>query len=598
MNTNSKIFGKINQEVRDFKNDEVPIADGYEFNQKERIHQNTRYYNSRFAKGEIDSEGFRKFFYNIVKNPCNSATKAISFEPKDIMIAPAAGQSSLKAWIMDLDFRHWVKENEFSSLLGEIFHDLPIHGSVVLKKVGDKLEKVDLRNLINEQSADSLKQASYVIEQHFYSPSEFRKVAEGWENKEEVLRNFQHNDDRYIRVFERYGELPESYIEEGGDPDKYVYSRFIAYVPETGTKKGKPSISSSTGYSTGGIKLNAVKIDPEKEFPYREIHMEKIPGRWLGVGRIEVLEDPQIRTNEIINLRVKSSYITSLNLWQSRDDNFKKNLLKEVENGDVITAMDRIERVPTEDRDLSAFDLEERKWKQNINENTYNYDIARGQRPPAGTPLGAAKMAANMIDSHFQQIQKRVARKIKKILYEDIIPNFKKEKEHFVKLAGNDLEKLRKLITETETNKRILEHVKEKNVVPTVEEKLAIKKKVEESIKTDTLRIPENFYDDLKYDIDIIITGEERDIRLQSSNISMILQNIQQDPELLTDPAKRKLLSKLLETIGMDIHDIAPEPSAEQEMTRQVEQKQRGGGVSAQSMPQSLTASPGENLTV
>ena len=596
--TTNNIFGKINQEVREFQNDDIPISDGFEFNQKDRVHQNIRYYHSQFESGELDSEGYRKFFYNVVKNPCNSASKAIAFEPKDIQIAPTPGHSSLKAWLMDLDFRYWIKENDFSRILGETFHKLPIHGSVVLKKVGDNsLEMVDLRNLINEQSAESLRQASYVIEQHHYSPEEFREVSSGWDNQEKTLKTYRANEDKYIRVLERYGEVPESMIEEGGDPDKYVYSRMIVYMPEGGLKKGKPSISSKNQMSGGGVLLDAVKIDREKEFPYREIHFEKIPGRWLGVGRVEILEDPQIRTNEIMNLRVKSSYISSLNLWQTRDDNFKKNLLKELQNGDVVTAMDRIERVPTEDRDLSAYDLEERKWKKNIDEKSFNFDLVRGERPPAGTPLGSAQMAAEMVDSHFQRIRSRIARSIKDILYEDVIPNFKSSGEHYVKLVGEDLDKLKKLVVKKRTKNELFKHIRNKKSIPSKEQMNVIEQRMERKTKEDSVKIPDGFYDDLKYKIDIVITGEERDVRLQSANISMILQNIQQDPEILQDPAKRKLLSKLLETIGMDIHDISPEPTAEEGMKQMVEEK-KGGGISRPSIPQDVGAAPPEDVTI
>ena len=39
--------------------------------------------------------------------------------------------------------------------------------------------------------------------------------------------------------------------------------------------------------------------------PYFEIHMFKVPGRWLGCGIPELLEDPQIRLNEITNQEAK-----------------------------------------------------------------------------------------------------------------------------------------------------------------------------------------------------------------------------------------------------------------------------------------------------
>jgi hypothetical protein len=378
----SNIFRQISNEVQEFKSEEVVIVDNFTFRQKETIEKIIRLYNSRFKDGDTDNEGFKKYFKNIVRNPCHSAMKAIKFTPSDIMIVPAAGQDELKAWIMDRDFKFWMKENQFNKILNRLFLELPVFGTSVLKIVNGKLHFVDLRNIVNEQSADTLKDSSYVIEQHYYSPYELRK--QKWDNINEVIEAWRVSKMPYIRVMERYGEVSEE--EFGGDPNKYTYARFIVYMPESEIDK-----RTRMEPRTGGIILDKAKLKPE-EFPYREFHWEKIPGRWMGVGRVELLADPQVRTNEIVNLRVKSSYVAGLNIWQTRDDNIKKNLIKDIANGQVLTTMDRIEKVPTEERNLSSFVQEESGWLNNRDEMAFTYDTFRGERSPAGTPLGAMQM--------------------------------------------------------------------------------------------------------------------------------------------------------------------------------------------------------------
>ncbi len=578
---NKDFFTQLNSEIEEFKTHKIRIADGYEFNQRERVHSNIRMYNSQFEGGKYDSEGFIKYFKNIVRNPCNSAAKAIKFKPSDILLSPSPGQSSLIVWLMNLDLRYWFKTKKFNRFLNRLFRDIPIMGSVVIKKVLDEFHFVDLRNLVNEQSADNLKQATYIIEQHYYSINELRQKKGLWENTEQTIDEHRSTQDKYIRVLERWGEVPEDVVKKGGNPEKYVYAQAIAYSPDKSYYDGKKPIASDMQNTRGQILF--AKEKSLEEFPYREFHWEKIPGRWLGVSRIELLQDPQVRTNEITNLRVKSSYFAALNVFQSRDDTFKKNLLKEVANGDVLSIMDRIERIPTEERNLAAFDLEERGWAGSRDENSFNYDIVRGERMPAGTPLGSAQMAAAMITSYFEQIQEDIASEIKELIYNDIIPGFKKQKEHYIKLVGEDLDKYHKVVVEYKLVDELMRFLKNKKRVPNKVQYDAIKQILMDRKKKEDIKAPD--YSNVKYNIDIVITGQDKDLRMQATNMAMVLQAIQQDQTVLTDPAKRKVFGKLLDSVGININEI--DTQEERPIERQVQEKM-GGGISRPSMPTTM----------
>jgi len=576
----SNIFRQISNEVQEFKSEEVVIVDNFTFRQKETIEKIIRLYNSRFKDGDTDNEGFKKYFKNIVRNPCHSAMKAIKFTPSDIMIVPTAGQDELKAWIMDRDFKLWMKENKFNKFLNRLFLELPVFGTAVVKIVNKKLHFVDLRNLVNEQSADSLKDSSYVIEQHYYSPHELRNKK--WDNIEEVIEKWRTTDVPYIRIMERYGEVSEE--EFGGDPNKYVYSRYIVYIPETDMeRRNRLEVHKS------GIILDKTKLKPE-EFPYREFHWEKIPGRWMGIGRVELLVDPQVRTNEIVNLRVKSSYVAGLNIWQTRDDNIKKNLLKDIANGQVLTTMDRIEKVPTEERNLSPFVQEEQSWLSNRDEVGFTYDTFRGERSPAGTPLGAMQMSVEMMASYFEHIRESIAADMKEIIYNDVIPMFKSSAEHYIRLVGEDLDKWHELKAKTLTSMELLSFILKNNQMPTTVQQDIIKQTIKDKTKEDggSLFVPKEYYKDLKYAIDIVITGQDRDMRVQAANMAMALQTMIADPTVLTDPAKRKIFGKQLEAVGINIADITPEEMTPSQQPVAERAERQGGGISAPSMPQNV----------
>lgn len=576
------IFKQLNKEIEDFKTKDSTVIDKFTFNQKKIIEKVIRLYHSQFEKGEIDSEGFRKYFLNIVRNPCDVATKAISFGQSDINIIPAPGQNHRKAWLLDRDVKHWMKTNGFSKVLKRVFYELPIFGSVVLKKVQGKLHVVDLRNLIVEQSADTLLQSSYVIEQHFMSPHEVRKM--GWDSEkvEEAIKLWRETKKPFLRIYERRGEVPESWLKDNGDENNYVRSRFIVFSPQT---KDHGHVD-NYGFPKEGVVLKKNKESVE-DFPYREIHWEKIPGRWLGVGRVELNADPQVRTNEITNLRVKASYFAALNIWQSRDTSAPKNLVHEVANGEILNVISEVTRIPTEERNLQAYGQEEQRWIQSRDENSMAFDVVRGERLPAGTPLGSAQLAAQMTSSYFDDIRERIAIEIRDIIKRDVIKDFLSENsnEHYVRLVGEDFEHFTSLIIIEKTNRELLDFVKRNKKVPTQTQYEAIRGSVSEKErggKESSMKVPSNFYD-VDYDVDIVITEEQRKMQARAANMTTVLQAIQQDETLLTDPSKRRIFSQLLSSIGMSLADVeGPETGQVGGVEASArENKLRGGGISA-----------------
>lgn len=570
----------INQEIEDFKSKDIQIVPGYYFNQKSMIERVYLYFNSKYATGEIDDEGDRKYFYNIVRNPCKVFSKAVDFDTKNIRLLTTSGGNSMKTWYMERDLRYWMKKENFGSVLNKVFEELPKFGSVVLKIVNNKPKLVDLRNFFCSQTADTLDDAVFITEIHPYNVSQFRKAAKkmNWENVEEAIDKFREmKDTDYINVYERYGE-----IEENGE---YKYKRvFIADV-------GKDEYDQATGQlvSSRGVELKQDEVD---KHPYWEFHKEKILGRWLGVGVVEELIEPQIRNNEIANLQAKTSYWAALRIFQTRDAGVNRNLYTDVQTGEILTVDSEITQVDMSDRNLAFFNQEYVKWLKNRDELSFSYDVVQGERLPAGTPLGSARMAISQAMSYFQQVQQNIAMTVKKMLFDVVIPDFQRisTREHTLRLVGKDLDNYVNLIKDEMVNieitKQLLKHSLGKVPFPMEKDKEIIGLALEERIKRGNeqlIDIPKDFYKDIKYDIEIDIVGESEDTRVKNATMFAILQAITADPTITTDPAKRNILFALAEGGGLNPNDLFPAETSSP-MSVQPEMSRAGGGVSRPDM--------------
>lgn len=585
---NIPLIKVINQEIEAFRSKQSQIVPGLFFNQWEILQRIFFYYNSRFSRGgssmdPIDEDGDRMYFYNIVKNPCKVFSKAIDFDTKNIRLLTTGGGDPLKTWFMERDLKFWMRDKEFGKVLNRIFRELPIYGTVVLKMVNGMPYFVDLRNLVVEQSADSLDDMNYIIEVHNLSIGSFRKVGKemkwGEDKIGETIREFRKMKDvSHIRLYERYGEVEEL---QADGTRKYSYKR--TFLADVGVDEYDQRGELSAEHA--GVEISSEEWEGH---PYREIHAEKMAGRWLGIGVVETLFEPQIRQNQLANLQSKASSWLSLHIFQTRDQAFNRNLSIDSRNGEVLNTDSEVHEVVVADRNLDHFNAEHTKWLTNRDELTFSYDVVQGERLPAGTPLGSAQIAQAQTLSYFEQIQENIALDIKQILYEDIIPKFEEEqnKEHTLRLVGQDLDQYIQMIK----NQLVMEEIVRQainslggNPFPSSAEKDLAEVAITEAFrqgKEQLLPIPKGFYKGLKYDVDIDITGESVDTRVRAATKFAILQAITADPTMTTDPVKRKILFSYMEDGGINPNELfEPQGKTMNDMTPP--EGRAGGGVSA-----------------
>jgi len=528
-------FETIQRKMSEYEKDiTMNFTPSYATTQESIISLIDNYWVSKYRDSGKDSLGFQKPFYNIVINPTEVASKMIDVDTKDIKVIAEDGKSYYPVWFFTKELRDWMKEKNFGKLLNEIVYQLPKYGTVVLKKSGEDVNIVPLQNLINNPIVRQLDD-DLIIEQHIETKQQFKKRKWDKEAINEAVADMEEND-KDITYYEAYGDFSDD-ISTG--ENYFIFSEL-------------------------GVELFRAKLD---ECPYKEVHWDKLEGRWLGRGQVEKLFEAQIHLNKIANYKAQSLHWTSKRIFQTRDDTVEKNLMVDIQNGDIMRINSEITPIANEERNIHAYREEEESWGQLIDKLGFSYDTMRGQRPPAGTPLGTTQIQTAMASGFFDLKQEDVGLFLRDLILGWLIPMFEKNKKskHEIMVSNfseEELAHLREMIIEDKANKAIMEYITKSGNIPAQGEVDAIKIVVQEKTKKEkSITIPKDFYSNLKYKIDVVITGEQIDLASKMSGAQVALQILGSNPTILQDPKTKKYFMQLMEAIGMNPLDVQEEES-------------------------------------
>lgn len=535
----------------------VEMPGGWHFDHLKTLKLIELMYNSKFESGEFDNKGFKKFFFNIVKPACDIASKYIDLDTKDINLISEKSNEDLKVWLLSHDLKQWMKEEDFGKLLNEIVADLPKYGSVVLKKSKGKVKKVNLHNLRFDPTSESLESSPFVCEIHLMTRAELLKMPWDKAAKKEVLA--QEASEPYIKIYECY----EYNLEDGKKWNRTILGDLYCVAGDDGgiVKSIESSINNDMNdVLLPGIVLHEDQID---ELPYREVHWERIVGRWLGRGFVELLTDNQIAENEAENLERKALYWKALQIFQTRDESVGRNIMTDVENGDILKIQSEVTPVAKENSDLAAFNSTRARWSDSTQRLTFSFDISRGENLPSRTPLGVANIQASSVVSFFEGKQEVLGLFLRQLILNDVIPDFKYQnrKHHLLTVSSDapNFEKMVRFQAKLQLEEAEKAYEEETGFIPNPDQSEFELSTIEDELRSRRnlrFEIPDGFYDDAKFTIDVLITGEQLNLSARNSFLQFAIQTISSNPAVMQNKGTRTALFKLLESGGLSPVDL------------------------------------------
>ncbi len=566
------IFATIRFENDQFLYNFISPVPGYPFNQYITLKRIFLYLANRF-ENQSYYLGREKLFFNIVNPPVEVATKMLSIDSKNIKLIPTNPESYFPTYLLEKELRYWLKDSEMGTILNQIAEEAPRYGSVVLEKTKEGARLVDIRRLFLDPSIDYVKDSRFVTTVHYMSDTELRKT--GWDDVDIAIERFattqaaQPFEDQtgnlnimrsspQVKVYKRYGEVPMWWIDptkKGKEGDKMVRSLFIVAGPDFLQRNVAGSV-------IGELGVVLFKSVWRGDYPFKDFHYTKIKGRWLGMGVVEMLFDIQTRFNELKNQKRLSMELSTLHLFQTKDKSLVRNVLTDLENGDLIFSPNGIEPVANEERNLPAFNGEEESYANQVDKLTFAYEAIRGESAPGTQTLGETQINVAQATGVYGFKKKNLRYFLKGFFNDFVLPQLIKDltPEHIMHFTGTsqEIDKLDAAAAELYANE-VLVKAALAGEKPSLDlQNQARQKAIGEYRKLGTsrfLKIKEQFYKDAEFDFDF-------DIENQDTDPNMILQGIQtlfgflQNPAVLQDPRLKMLFFQAAEQFGISPAEI------------------------------------------
>lgn len=590
------IFDAIRQERNDFLYNYIEIVDGYNFNQYNNIKKIHKYYNSHYYDGDYETiNGItrKKVFWNIGKRRATIASKQIDIDTKDFLLISENQATEWNVHLLEKELKVWMKKEKYAKVLNQISDELPIYGSVVLRKTKEGAELIDLRYFFCEQGAESLKKSRYKIIKHLMTPEAMRDMDGSWSNVQEAIDKFAITSTKsyetnsqinvehttpIVEVYERFAEVPQSYFDNAGSlfgdgsksDEKYTYARFIVAGVDNTMLPNPTAQNPQATIHAPGIILFSEEIK-KKDDPFKECHYRKTKGRWQGIGVIEDTFEDQRLINKNKDQEDKAEELASLILFQTATDMAAKNVLTDVDNGEILKAPAPFSRLDNQNHALADMQKRAESIEHHADLTTFNADQLGGAEQPASATLGAVKLQAQTASSVFDYMKEDYGIFLNEFVNDLVMPDLEKEimSEHAFRYAGDMMEMAK--IRDRAVQGYLREQILSTGNIPTQQEYDALVKewtaKYAKQGAHMWVQIERDFFKNLDYELSLEITGEGRDVQAWLNNLMTVFKLISANPLIMQQPVLKRLLYRMLTAMGMSVSELE---NADSEMTQEM----------------------------
>lgn len=573
---------------------DIEIVPGLLFNQYNTIKRVYYYLHNQFESGPFDELGQPKYFFDLMTDRNDQATKNIDLDTKDCYIKAENGGSYLLSWLLRMEFSAYAKETQFGKMLNDLSDDLPDFGTVVWKKCKGEdgyisTQQVDLINIINDPQADCLEDG-IMIERHLMTQSEMRKMKVWNQDAVEALiksgrttiptrfmtatsSEMSHPFNQidtitpYYEVYEYWGEIPKylyDMYQKTIDSKEYIEDQYNFYptqpdVSNQGSNEMVYVMAQVAGVEPGSQEcVLYMKETPQEKFPYKEVHFRRRKGRWLGLGNYELCFDQIEKANEVTNRFFASLRLSLMHLYQTRDALHVKNVMSDLLDGDIIVSKSDISLIPTEIRGLSDYRDEIERIENKCNHLCNTFEVVTGENLPSGTSALLGNQMQASATKLFEYIRQNIGLFIENVFNEWLLPGFadRLTVEHTLELLDtDDLKIYYETIKRKVQYDAIKKFILSTNDFPAPEQLELVGNIAKDQLTKmpKQLLVEEGTYDKknaLKYKLKVIITDENNTKKQNLETLQTLAQTAMANPQGLQDERVMKIIGMTLEEAG------------------------------------------------
>lgn len=561
------IFSYIKSQENSYNTIPVPIVDNYEWNMAKHVKLTTLYLNSRYETGDQDNKPFKQ----IILPKINLEHRAVEFAVKEIDFFIDDPDEYYKSFLVRKFHEKWARANDLAGFLDEMTEQYTDFGGTLVEKI-----KSAVPNVVQFQELAFVDQTNIlsgpICKKLQYTPDKLKEMeSKGWgtfgTTIDELIALAQNTKTttqvngrtidtpmKYIEVYDLYGVLPTKYLYNAEDENvqvsenEYVCQQQVIafYKDHTGERQG--------------VILYRGKAKPGR---YKFFKRDPIFGRALGRGGVEELFEPQVWVNYSEIQKKELLDQASKMIYQTTDGQFHtRNNLSLVEQGEVFVTKDgsTLNQVNTTPINITAFENALNAWDNTAKEISASFDTISGADNKSGTPFRLGLLLNQEAHSLHQYRKGKIGGQFLPEIYRDwVLPEIQKElssgdSEFMANLSLEEMQAVADQVVTATVNKAIVQKILSGNILDYGEVEAMKETYKEIFFKKGNKKFFKIFQDELKdlpIDIEVNVTGEEKNKALMAEKMGAVFTQIAQNSALLDDPRMSKLFNEILESSGL-----------------------------------------------
>lgn len=546
------------------------------------------YLNSKHTSGLTDSKGREKPFFNIVTSAVNIWFRATDIDRKDIKIHPSKSTETLGAFLATCHLQYWMRKENFGAFLNDWGRTLSRYGSAVIKFVdtGTELHKMVIpwnRLITDTVDFDS----SPVIEKLYltaaqlkarkgYKPAMVKKLLDALQARKDLDRQRKDNRNEFIEIYEIHGVLPLSFLTgRTKDEDTYIQQMQVLSFQAV----------DNNGEDWEDYVLMSGR---EKQSPYMITDLIKEDGQTLSIGAVQNLFEAQWMTNHSVKAIKDQLDVASKLVFQTSDGNFiGQNALNSIENGDIlIHAIGMpLTQMQNNSHDITSLQSFAQQWEALGNQINGISDAMLGITPPSGTAWRQTQSLLQESHSLFEIMTENKGLAVEQMMRLFIIPFINRtqmstSKEIAATLDSYGITKVDSMYVPSEAARR----ANNANIDAVLSGKMAqnfdpqqMQAQVQNELNQngnvrffkpsdDPDSVWSDVFQDLEWDVEVEVTGEDKDRQAMMDTLNTMFQTIVKNPQALSDPNAKLIFNKILDLTAavspLELSQVPPTPVA------------------------------------
>jgi hypothetical protein len=561
---NQQVYEYIQSEQTNYKTVRVPITTSYDWNMSEHIERCTNVANGWYHSGKND--GLRRYD-DIVTPIINVAMRSEGFDVKDIVPFVNDVQNSYKSFLVKKRHPQWARKNELDTFIDDIVESSVIYDLVLVKNVNNvRPEVVPLQKIAFCDQTDIM--SGPICLKHQYSVAELTKFKGKWIDEaideaivmsKEEKSVMQANDrtvktpGKYIEVFEMHGFLPETWLDENGDPFKYTNQMHIVcyYTSKDGNKNGITLFKGKT---------------KDISNTFKSLVIRKIHGRACGKSIVETLFEPQVWMNYSAQ-RIQKLLASAINVFYSDSDevgnqklsNLPDNTILKLETGKNIGKLDG------SPQNLTAFSNDQVNLQTQARILGSASEAQLGVNPTSGTPFALQNLVVQQGQGIHEYRQGKIATFVADVLYRDwilqyLVDDMNKGITFSEELTLDEMQDIADLISRNKAESQIISKILEGELVTPETREALIANYKEQFARGGSRKFFEAIQgelDDIPLEVFVNIKGKQKYMAQEADKLTNIIREVLRNPQAFQQiPGVGKAFNQLLENSGLSPIDF------------------------------------------